>query len=261
MLFGIDFTIPGYLVLAALIYAIFGTALTQWIGSPLVNLDFNQQRLEADFRFNLVRVRENSEQIALLKGEPAERERLSERFSRVIANWYGIMSRTKRLTAFTQSYAQAAVVIPFALVSPAYFANKIQLGALTQTAEAFGRCRTRCPSSSRSTAPWRNGARWSPVSTDLRARSHSADDARDRARFDPQCGRRAASEINLQQLLVQAAERHSRWSRPTTSACAPANARCVTGPSGVRQVDPVPRHRRHLAVRRGRDRRFPPMHP
>ena len=81
VLFGIDFTIPGYLVLAALIYAIFGTALTQWIGSPLVTLDFNQQRLEADFRFNLVRVRENSEQIALLQGEPAERERLSERFS------------------------------------------------------------------------------------------------------------------------------------------------------------------------------------
>jgi putative ATP-binding cassette transporter len=66
VLYGIDFSIPGYLVLAALIYAIFGTALTQWIGSPLVTLDFNQQRLEADFRFNLVRVRENSEQIALL---------------------------------------------------------------------------------------------------------------------------------------------------------------------------------------------------
>src|ERR1700704_2970968 len=118
--FGGEFTIPGYLVWGALIYAIFGTALTQWIGSPLVNLDFRQQRFEADFRFNLVRVRENSEQIALLRGEPAERERLSERFSRVTANWYGIMSRTKRLTAFTQSYAQAAVVIPFALVSPAY---------------------------------------------------------------------------------------------------------------------------------------------
>ena len=138
VLYGIDFAIPGYLVLAALIYAIFGTALTQWIGSPLVTLDFNQQRVEADFRFNLVRVRENSEQIALLKGEPAERARLSERFSRVITNWYGIMSRTKRLTAFTQSYGQAAVMIPFALVSPAFFANKIQLGALTQTAEAFG---------------------------------------------------------------------------------------------------------------------------
>jgi vitamin B12/bleomycin/antimicrobial peptide transport system ATP-binding/permease protein len=136
--FGSEFAIPGYLVWGALIYAIFGTALTQWIGSPLVNLDFQQQRLEADFRFSLVRVRENSEQIALLKGEPAERGRLSERFSRVVANWYSIMSRTKRLTAFTQSYAQAAVIFPVILAAPAYFANKIQLGALQQTMEAFG---------------------------------------------------------------------------------------------------------------------------
>ncbi len=75
VLSGVDYSFPGYLVWAAVIYAIFGTALTQWIGSPLVNLNFNQQRLEADFRFNLVRVRENSEQIALLKGEAAERER------------------------------------------------------------------------------------------------------------------------------------------------------------------------------------------
>jgi vitamin B12/bleomycin/antimicrobial peptide transport system ATP-binding/permease protein len=136
--FGSEFAIPGYLVWGALIYAIFGTALTQWIGSPLVNLDFQQQRFEADFRFSLVRVRENSEQIALLRGERAERERLSERFNRVVGNWYGIMSRTKRLTAFTQSYSQAAVIFPIILVAPAYFAGKVQLGAMLQTAEAFG---------------------------------------------------------------------------------------------------------------------------
>ena len=136
--FGSDFSIPGYLVWGALIYSIFGTALTQWIGSPLVNLDFQQQRLEADFRFNLVRVRENSEQIALLQGEPAERAGLSQRFSRVVANWYSIMSRTKRLTAFTQSFGQAAVIFPVILAAPAYFADKIQLGALQQTMEAFG---------------------------------------------------------------------------------------------------------------------------
>ena len=135
--FGSEFAIPGYLVWGALIYAIFGTALTQWIGSPLVSLDFQQQRFEADFRFNLVRVRENSEQIALLRGESAERERLSERFSRVVANWYAIMSRTKRLTAFTSSYSQAAVIFPYILVAPAYFADKIQLGGMMQTASAF----------------------------------------------------------------------------------------------------------------------------
>jgi putative ATP-binding cassette transporter len=136
-IFGNEFHIPGYLVWGALIYAIFGTALTQWIGSPLVNLAFNQQRFEADFRFNLVRVRENSEQIALLKGESAERTQLSQRFGRVIDNWYAIMSRTKRLTAFTSSYSQAAVIFPYILVAPAYFGNKIQLGGMMQTASAF----------------------------------------------------------------------------------------------------------------------------
>jgi vitamin B12/bleomycin/antimicrobial peptide transport system ATP-binding/permease protein len=141
-MFGSEFAIPGYLVWGALIYAVFGTALTQWIGSPLVNLDFRQQRFEADFRFNLVRVRENSEQIALLQGESAERQRLSERFGRVVENWYGIMSRTKRLTAFTRSYSQAAVIFPYILVAPAYFADKIQLGGMMQTASAFSSVQT-----------------------------------------------------------------------------------------------------------------------
>jgi vitamin B12/bleomycin/antimicrobial peptide transport system ATP-binding/permease protein len=136
-LFGAEFSIPGYLVWAALVYAIFGTVLTQWIGSPLVNLDFEQQQREADFRFNLVRVRENSEQIALMRGEPAERERLLHRFGRVISNWYAIMSRTKRLTAFTQSYAQASVILPYLLVAPAYFAGKLTFGGMTQAADAF----------------------------------------------------------------------------------------------------------------------------
>ncbi len=136
-LFGNELHIPGYLVWCALIYAVFGTALTHWIGSPLVTLNFQQQRFEADFRFNLVRVRENSEQIALLSGDSAEQERLLDRFGRVVQNWYEIMTLTKRLTAFTASYAQAAVVFPFVLVAPAYFADKIQLGGMTQTASAF----------------------------------------------------------------------------------------------------------------------------
>jgi putative ATP-binding cassette transporter len=136
-IFGREFHVPGYLVWGALFYAIFGTALTQWIGSPLVNLSFEQQRYEADFRFNLVRVRENSEQVALLQGESAERERLSDRFGRVVGNWYAIMTRTKRLTSFTASYSQAAVIFPYVLVAPAYFAGKIQLGGMMQTASAF----------------------------------------------------------------------------------------------------------------------------
>jgi vitamin B12/bleomycin/antimicrobial peptide transport system ATP-binding/permease protein len=136
--FGVAYAIPGYLVWAALIYSVFGTLLTQWIGAPLVNLDYEQQRREADFRFNLVRVRENAEQIALLEGERAERTRLLDRFGSVISNWYAIMSRTKRLTAFTQSYSQAAVIIPLVMIAPAFFAGKILLGTMVQAAEAFG---------------------------------------------------------------------------------------------------------------------------
>jgi vitamin B12/bleomycin/antimicrobial peptide transport system ATP-binding/permease protein len=137
-LFGQDYAIPGYLVWGALIYSVLGTILTHLIGWPLVGIDFKQQQYEADFRFNLVRVRENSEQIALLRGDPAERERLLVRFGRVVENWLAIMSRTKKLTAFTQSYSQASVIFPYILVAPAYFAKKIQLGGLTQTASAFG---------------------------------------------------------------------------------------------------------------------------
>jgi vitamin B12/bleomycin/antimicrobial peptide transport system ATP-binding/permease protein len=136
-LFGSPSVIPGYLVWCALLYAVFGTALTQWIGSPLVHLDFEQQRLEADFRFNLVRVRENAEQIALLQGEGAERESLSTRFGHVVGNWYAIMGRTKRLIGFTASFDQAAVIIPYILVAPAYFADRMQLGGMMQTASAF----------------------------------------------------------------------------------------------------------------------------
>jgi len=137
-LFGVAYDIPGYLVWGALVYAIIGTLLTHLIGQPLIQLDFMQQRYEADFRFNLVRVRENAEQIALLQGEAAERGQLLRRFGSVVANWIAIMIRTKKVTAFTASYSQASTVFPFILVAPAYFAGKIQLGAMMQTASAFG---------------------------------------------------------------------------------------------------------------------------
>jgi putative ATP-binding cassette transporter len=136
-LFGASFNIPGYLVWAALMYAAIGTALTHLIGWPLIPLNFQQQRFEADFRFNLVRTRENSEQIAALGGEAAEREHHLKRFGSVVANWLAIMQRQKQLTFFTQSYSQASVIFPYLMVSPAYFSGAMQLGGLMQTASAF----------------------------------------------------------------------------------------------------------------------------
>ena len=136
--FGGQLTIPGYLVWAAMIYAALGTWLTHLVGRALIWLNFYQQRYEADFRFNLVRVRENSEQIALMAGEHAERNRLMDRFGFVVSNWRSIMTRTKWLTGFTVSYAQVSSIFPFVVVSPAYFAHKIPFGTLIQTASAFG---------------------------------------------------------------------------------------------------------------------------
>ena len=136
-LFGSSFAVPGYLVWAALLYAVVGTTLTHLIGWPLVSLNFRQQRFEADFRFNLVRARENSEQIALLGGETAERQRLLDRFGYVVGNFLLIMQRTKQLTFLTAGYSQVSVIFPFIVISPAYFAGTIQLGGLMQTASAF----------------------------------------------------------------------------------------------------------------------------
>jgi vitamin B12/bleomycin/antimicrobial peptide transport system ATP-binding/permease protein len=140
--FGATLAIPGYLVWAALLYAMVGTMLTHLVGWPLVSLNFSQQRFEADFRFNLIRVRENSEQIALLGGEAAERDRLLDRFGRVVANWLAIMQRTKRLTFLTAGYSQISIVFPFIVISPAYFAGAVQLGGLMQTSSAFSSVQT-----------------------------------------------------------------------------------------------------------------------
>jgi putative ATP-binding cassette transporter len=141
-LFGLPFVIPGYLVWAALIYAVMGTTFTHLIGWPLITLNFRQQRFEADFRFNLVRSRENSEQIASLHGEAAERERHFDRFGRVVSNWIAIMQRQKKLLFFTQSYSQASVIFPYVMVSPAYFSGGMQLGGLMQTGSAFNSVQT-----------------------------------------------------------------------------------------------------------------------
>lgn len=132
-------SIPGYLVYAALFVAIFGTVCAHLIGRKLIGINFLRQRYEADFRYSLVRVRENDEQIALLKGEAAEGQGLARRFANVVANWFDYMKYTKRLTWFTTFVNQASVIFPFVLLAPAYFSGAVQLGSLTQTAGAFGR--------------------------------------------------------------------------------------------------------------------------
>ena len=135
---GKTISIPGYMVFAALIYAVGGTLLTRWIGNPLVRLSFDQQRYEADFRFSLVRLRENAENVAFYGGEARELDSFQARFARIIGNWWGIIRRRKKLTWLTTGYGQLAIVFPFIVAAPRYFNKVIQLGGLMQIASAFG---------------------------------------------------------------------------------------------------------------------------
>ena len=107
------------------------------IGRPLVPLNFARQRFEADFRFSLVRFRENAESVALFGGEPVELRVFHERFNSVFENFRLIMKRQRCLTWFTLGYAQVAVIFPVVVVSPRYFAKQIGLGSLMQVVNAF----------------------------------------------------------------------------------------------------------------------------
>ncbi|MES2941062.1 MAG: ABC transporter ATP-binding protein/permease [Pseudomonadota bacterium] len=136
---GAAVAIPGFMVWAAIVYCVVGTAITHYIGRVQIGLNFQQQRYEADFRHHMVRVREYSEAIALDKGEAVERGQLDTRFSRVLANYLRLIRAQKNLIWFNTFFGQAAVVFPFIIAAPRFFAGAIQLGQLMQIAEAFGR--------------------------------------------------------------------------------------------------------------------------
>ena len=136
-LFGLEIPIPGYMLWAALIYCAVGTGLTQLIGRALIPLNFARQRVEADFRFSLVRFRENVESVALYGGEAREKRSFADRFGRVVANWWDIMKRTKQVSFFTASFGQIAVIFPFVMMTGRYFSKQVELGQLTQTVGAF----------------------------------------------------------------------------------------------------------------------------
>jgi vitamin B12/bleomycin/antimicrobial peptide transport system ATP-binding/permease protein len=137
VLFGVS--IPGDLFWIALVYALAGTVCTHLTGRPLSALFFRQQRVEADFRYSLVRVRENVEGIALYKGEDQEKTNLLHRFMAVVGNFRAIMHRTMMLNMVTLGYNQLAVIVPIIAIAPRYFAGKVPLGVYFQAQEAFGR--------------------------------------------------------------------------------------------------------------------------
>jgi len=134
--------VPGYLVWTAFAYAGLGTWLTHLLGRRLIDLNYAEQKVEADFRFGLMRVCENAEGIALHRGEADEHRELSRRFGVLVDNWRAIMTVTKRLTAFATGFSQTAMVFPLAVVAPAYFAGRLSLGGIFQTSNAFVQVQT-----------------------------------------------------------------------------------------------------------------------
>jgi len=133
-----DIHVPGYMLWVALAYALLGSWLVAKVGWRLVGLNFQQQQVEANYRFALVRVRENAEGVALYAGEQQEARALNGRFAAVVENWWGIMRQQRRLNWFSIGYAQVAMVFPFIVAAPRYFSGSIELGGLMQTASAFG---------------------------------------------------------------------------------------------------------------------------
>ena len=136
---GHQFTIAGFMVWMAVLYCGVGSVLTHYIGRPLIGLNFEQQKREADFRHHLVRVREYSEAIALDKGESVEYRNLDVRFSSALANYIRLIRKQKQLVGFTNLFGQAAVVFPFIVAAPRFFSGAIQLGELMQIGSAFDR--------------------------------------------------------------------------------------------------------------------------
>lgn len=136
---GTSVEVPGLLVWVCAGYAILGTWITHLIGRPLIALNFEQERVEANYRFSLARLREYTEQVALLSGEPAEREGIARRFGQIVDNYMRIVIRLIKLNTFTSAYFQANVVVPYMLTAPYYFIGRISLGQMQQVVGAFSR--------------------------------------------------------------------------------------------------------------------------
>jgi putative ATP-binding cassette transporter len=135
---GTDIVVPGYLFWVCVIYAIGGTLFAHIIGRPLIGLFYERQHREADFRFALARLREYTEQVALLDGERAEQAALRRHFGAVAANWLALIYQRCKLVAFRQSLTQFRTILPYLLTAPHFLAGRIELGVMQQTASVFG---------------------------------------------------------------------------------------------------------------------------
>jgi vitamin B12/bleomycin/antimicrobial peptide transport system ATP-binding/permease protein len=222
--------VPGYMVWVAIVYAVAGTGLAHVIGRPLIRLGFDQQRFEANFRFALVRLRENAEGVALYRGEPGEMQNFRGRFANVIANWWGIMLKQKQLTWFTAFYGQLAIIFPFVVASPRFFSGAMPLGGLFQIASAFGQVQ--------SALSWfiniyPSFANWKATVDRLTTFTEALEHARREAgRLDGERVEAEGTGVALEQLAL-ALPQGRPLLEPTTLTLKRGESVLVTGPSGA----------------------------
>jgi putative ATP-binding cassette transporter len=136
-LFGIAFEIPRYMVWAAPVYVAVATGLTHALGRQMPGLLAEQQKREADFRFALMRLRENAAAVAMSDGEQSERRTLDRRFEALVGNWRKVIAREFIFGLFQRPYFQTVLRVPMFLALPAFLAGKVTLGGLMQVASAF----------------------------------------------------------------------------------------------------------------------------
>ena len=223
------FTIPGYMVWVAVVYAVAGTWLTHVIGQRLININFEQQRQEANFRFALMRLRENAEGVALYRGEADESKNFRARFAGVIAIWWAKMLKQKQLSWFTIFYAQLAIIFPFFVAAPRFFSGAMPLGGIFQIASAFGQVQ--------SALSWFITAY--PLFANWKAtvdRLTSFTEALERARAEAPEGTRAEGDsearIDLQDVALNLPNGATLLA-PTTLALKKNEPVLVSGPSGA----------------------------
>ena len=222
-------SIPGYMVWVALVYAIGGTLVTHLIGRPLIGMNFSRQRVEADFRFSLVRLRENSEGVALYHGEEGEHANFSRRFAGVIANWWAIMQKQKQLTWFTSFYGQLAIIFPFVVSAPRYFSGGAPLGSIFQTASAFGQVQSAL---SWFISAYSSFASWKATVDRLTGFRQALAHARSEAdALDGERGEGADAGLSVEHLALSLPQ-GTPLLKDTSLRLAPGENVLITGPSG-----------------------------
>ena len=240
--------IPGFMMWAAIAYALVGSLATYFLGRPLVRVNFMLERYNADFRYRMTRIREHAESIALYRGERDEGRGLEGAFARVYETWWTNMKYTKRLSWLTYGYRQAAVVLPFLLAAPPYFIGQIAFGVLQQTIDAFAQLQTAL---SWFVDSYTQLAEWKAVVDRLTGFSESMVTAKQAAaKTEFVASSPPPGQLTLEDVEVRLPGGASLLEHVDLSHH-PRRIGCAGGTLGQRQEHALPRARGALAVREG----------